>query len=213
MMNTGITYARTGGWFKPSTASGVCLGLMMLTAVTGKPIAGTGAEQTLNQRQQNNSLRVFSATVNEMDPVVTYRSPGEDLARIREVLKPAVSDLATAFGVSRQTIYNWINGEQVADANATKLADLAKAAEMLVEAGVTINASLLKRRFVNGKTLLQVVQAGESVTGAAKLMVHIHQREKAQREQIASQFANRKNTPATADFDLPEANDLLEGGA
>lgn len=66
---------------------------------------------------------------------------------MQEVLNDFVSDLATAFGVSRQTIYNWINGEQVADANATKLADLAKAAEMLVEARVTINASLLKRRF------------------------------------------------------------------
>ncbi|HAT1602168.1 helix-turn-helix domain-containing protein [Raoultella ornithinolytica] len=212
MMNTAITYARTGGWLKSTAASGVCLGLIMLTAMPGRPISGTGTgtEQTLNQRQHGNTLRAFTAPGNDIGFAEIYRSPGEHLARIREVLKPAVSDLAAAFGVSRQTIYNWINGEQVADVNATKLADLAEAAEMLVEAGVTINASLLKRKFARGKSLMQVVQAGESASDAAKLMVHIHHREQAQREKIAARFANRKNSPATADFDMPEANDLSE---
>ncbi|AYB67263.1 XRE family transcriptional regulator [Klebsiella pneumoniae] len=148
-----------------------------------------------------------------MDSVEVYRAPVENLALIREVLKPAVSDLAVAFGVSRQTIYNWINGEQVAEANANKLADLAKATEILVNAGVTINATLLKRKFANGKTLMQVVQAGESAIDAANLMVNIHYKEKVQRDRITAKFAKRKNTPATADFDLPEANDLSEGDA
>ncbi|EIX9449268.1 TPA: helix-turn-helix transcriptional regulator [Klebsiella pneumoniae] len=213
MMNTAITYARTGGWLNSPTASGVCLGLIMLTAISGRPVTGTGTEQTLNPRQHGNTLRIFSAREKEMDSVEVYRAPVENLALIREVLKPAVSDLAVAFGVSRQTIYNWINGEQVAEANANKLADLAKATEILVNAGVTINATLLKRKFANGKTLMQVVQAGESAIDAANLMVNIHYKEKVQRDRITAKFAKRKNTPATADFDLPEANDLSEGDA
>ena len=116
--------------------------------------------------------------------------------------------------MSRQTVYNWLNGDAVTQENAIrKLRDLALAAEELEQAGVTINAALLKRKFFHGKTLMQVVQAGESVSDAAHLMVHIHQREAAQRERITAQFAHRKNTPATADFDLPEANDLSEDNA
>lgn len=71
-----------------------------------------------------------------------------------------------------------------------------------------VNAALLKRKFANGRTLLQVAQAGESAREAANQLVRIYKREAAQRERIAAQFANRTKTPSSADFDLPSANDL-----
>jgi transcriptional regulator with XRE-family HTH domain len=134
------------------------------------------------------------------------RRPAEDLARIREVLKPAVSDLATTFGVSRQSVYNWLNGEQVAEENAAKLQDLAQAADVLAHEGIAVNAALLKRKFANGRTLLQVAQAGGSTRDAALQLVHIHKREATQRERMAARFANRGKTAPSADFDLPSAS-------
>ncbi|HMN94036.1 MAG TPA: hypothetical protein PKC60_12475 [Hydrogenophaga sp.] len=142
-----------------------------------------------------------------MAEVAPIRTPAEDLARIREVLKPAVSDLATTLGVSRQSVYNWLNGEPVADENAVKLQDLAQAADVLDHEGLKINASLLKRKFANGRTLLQVAQAGESARHAALQLVHIHKQEAAQRERMALRFANRRKTAPSADFDLPSASD------
>jgi transcriptional regulator with XRE-family HTH domain len=142
----------------------------------------------------------------EVVEVGAVRSPSEDLTRIREVLKPAVSDLATTLGVSRQSVYNWLNGETVADENAAKLQDLAQAADVLAHEGVAVNAALLKRKFANGRTLLQVAQAGESARDAALQLVQIHKRETAQRERMAARFANRAKTPASADFDLPSAS-------
>lgn len=213
-MDTASAYSSNGGWFLGPAATGVLAGIALSTAMTGTTVNGPGVERILGQRQQSNTLKAYVATPRQIDILVLPRSPGEDLALIRNVLKPAVSDLATSLGVSRQAVYNWLNGEAVTQANAiSKLKDLAKATNVLTQAGVTINAALLKRKFFHGKTLMQVVQAGESASDAAQLMVHIHQREVAQRERISAQFANRKNTPATADFDLPEANDLSEEDA
>ena len=135
------------------------------------------------------------------------RTPSENLSRIREVLKPAITDLATTFGVSRQSVYNWLNGDPVADQNAARLQDLAQAADVLAHEGVGINAALRKRKFANGRTLMQVAQAGESARDAALMLVQSHKREAVQRERMTARFANRAKTPATADFDLPASND------
>jgi transcriptional regulator with XRE-family HTH domain len=137
-----------------------------------------------------------------------FRTPKEDLDRIREFLKPAVSDLANILGVSRQSIYNWINGEAVAEENAAKLQDLAEAADILDAAGVTINGSLLRRKFSKGRTLFQVAQAGDSAAAAARLLVEIHKHEDIQRKRLQELAQLRpKGRPATADFDLPAPND------
>ena len=201
------------GWGQMPLATGVLLGLAIISAADGSHAYGTGEDVVHHQYPQHNSLRAYASEKKKVNADVA-RSPSDDLVLVRTVLKPAVSDLATALGVSRQTVYNWLNGDAVTQENAIrKLRDLAHAAEKLEQAGVTINAALLKRKFFHGKTLMQVVQAGESVSDAAHLMVHIHQREAAQRERITAQFAHRKNTPATADFDLPEANDLSEDNA
>ena len=133
----------------------------------------------------------------------------DDLARIREVLKPAVSDLASTLGVSRQSVYNWINGETIADGNAAKLQDLAEAADLLALEGVTVNAALLKRKFSNGRTLMQVAQSGGSAKEASRQLAHIHKQETAQYKRMESRFANRARTAPSADFDLPSANDYV----
>lgn len=136
------------------------------------------------------------------------RTPSGSLLRIREVLNPAVSDLAATLNVSRQSIYNWLNGEPVAEENAAKLHDLAQAADVLAHEGIPISTSLLKRKFANGRTLLQMAQAGESARDAALMLIQIHKRETAQRERMNARFATRAKTPASADFDLPASNDL-----
>ena len=192
---TGVTstFVRLVGWMTAASA-----------ALTG---IGTGGElslEHLQRRAQQAQHMVSMVEVAEVEPV---RTPSENLSRIREVLNPAVSDLATTFCVSRQSVYNWLNGDPVADENAAKLQDLAQAADVLAHEGASINAALLKRKFANGRTLMQVAQAGESARDAALLLVHIHKREAAQRERMNARFANRAKTPAGADFDLPASND------
>jgi transcriptional regulator with XRE-family HTH domain len=209
-MNTAMTY---GGWVTDqSAATGVSSTVVRLVgwmAAAGAALAGigTGGELSFQHLQRSPHQMQHMAPTVEVADMAPARTPAEDLVRIREVLKPAVSDLATAFGVSRQSVYNWLNGDPVADENAAKLQDLAQAADVLAHEGVAVNAALLKRKFPNGRTLMQVAQAGESARDAALQLVQIHKRETAQRERMAARFANRAKTPPTADFDLPSAND------
>lgn len=209
-MSTAMTY---GGWVtdRPA-ATGVSSTVVRLVGwmtAAGAVLTGigTGGELSIAHLQRSAHEMHHMAPVVEVADVAPVRTPAEDLVRIREVLKPAVSDLATTFGVSRQSVYNWLNGEPVAEENAAKLQDLAQAADVLDHEGITVNAALLKRKFANGRTLLQVAQAGESARDAALQLVHIHKREAAQRERMAARFANRPKTAPSADFDLPSAND------
>ena len=192
---TGVTstVVRWVGWM---TAAGA--------ALTG---IGTGGELSLEHLQRSARQARHMVSVVEVAEVEQVRTPSENLSRIREVLSPAVSDLATTFGVSRQSVYNWLNGEPVADENAAKLQDLAQAADVLAHEGVGINAVLLKRKFANGRTLMQVAQSGESARDAALMLVQIHKREAVQRERMNARFANRAKTPASADFALPASTD------
>ena len=209
-MSTAMTY---GGWVtdRPA-ATGVTSTLVrwvgwMTAAGAALTGIGTGGELSLEHLQrsaQQAQHRVSAFEVAEIDQI---RTPSENLSRIREVLNPAVSDLATTFSVSRQSVYNWLNGEPVANENAAKLQDLARAADVLAHEGVSINSALLKRKFASGRTLMQVAQAGESASEAALMLIQIHKREAAQRERMNARFANRAKTPASADFDLPASND------
>lgn len=134
-------------------------------------------------------------------------TPKEHLMRIREVFSPAISDLASSFEVSRQSIYNWLNGEPVAEANAQKLQDMARAADLFAAAGLKADASLLRRKFSQNRTLLQLVQAGESALEAMTLLIPVLQHEAQQRAQMATLFFGRKSEAVSADMDFPAAND------
>ena len=177
------------------------------TAGAALTCIGTGGELSIERLQRSTRQMQHMAPTVEVADVAPVRTPAEDLARIREVLKPAVSDLATTFGVSRQSVYNWLNGDPITNENAAKLRDLAQAADVLTQAGVTVNAALLKRKFANGKTLLQVAQAGESARESALVLVQVLKREAEQRKRMTARFANRPRTSATADFDLPSSSD------
>ena len=190
--------------------------VMWLGIVVGATCAvGTGGKLSVQQQQQQlqrstKQTQYMASTVENIDEALGRgRTPADDLARIREVLKPAVSDLASTLGVSRQSVYNWINGETIADGNAAKLQDLAEAADLLALEGVTVNAALLKRKFSNGRTLMQVAQSGGSAKEAARQLAHIHKQETAQYKRMESRFANRARTAPSADFDLPSANDYV----
>lgn len=209
-MSTAMTY---GGWVtdRPA-ATGVTLTLVrwvgwMTAASAALTGIGTAGELSLEHLQRSTRQAQQMVAVVEVAGVEQVRTPSENLSRIRQVLNPAVSDLATTFGVSRQSVYNWLNGDPVAEENAAKLNDLAQAADVLAREGVAISAALLKRKFANGRTLMQVAQTGESARDAALMFVQIHKREAAQRERMDARFANRAKSPASADFDLPASND------
>jgi transcriptional regulator with XRE-family HTH domain len=202
-----------GGWGSDRpVATGVSTGISRfvgwLDTVNGKlRAAGTGGRLSPERCGPNVQKSVHGVSADLPRVVDERRTPAEDLAHIREILHPAVSDLAATLNVSRQSVYNWLNGERVADENALRLRDLAQAADVFADEGISVNAAFLKRKFANGRTLLQVVAAGGSARDAALLFVQIHRIETAQRERIKARSRAHAKSPATADFDFPAAND------
>ena len=209
-MSTATTY---GGWVtdRPAATGGPSTVIRfigwMAAAGAALTVIGTGGELSIERIQHSTHQRQHMGTAAGVAEVALVRTPAEDLALIREVLNPAVTDLATTFGVSRQSVYNWLNGEPVTAEYAAQLQDLAHAADVLAHEDVIVNTALMKRKFANGRTLMQVAQVGESARDAALQLVQIHKRETAQRGRMATRFANRAKTSPSADFDLPLAND------
>lgn len=119
------------------------------------------------------------------------RTSAENLARIREILKPTITELANLFGVSRQAVYDWQAGKPLAQENAAKLDDLAKAADALAATGIDGSSQLLRRKIAGSKSLLDVVREGGSATSAAQVLAQTLVREAKQRERLALRLAGR----------------------
>jgi DNA-binding transcriptional regulator YiaG len=134
-----------------------------------------------------------------IESTILERTTAEDLARIREVLKPAVLELANLFGVSRQAVYDWQDGAQPAPETALRLAKLARAADVFASAGVLVDSRTLKRRVLGGGTVLQTVLEGGNAEQVARSLVPTLRREASQRESLSKQLAGREHVHAEID--------------
>ncbi|WP_187293898.1 helix-turn-helix domain-containing protein [Gloeobacter kilaueensis] len=144
-----------------------------------------------------------------MTSIITEGSPPiEKLRRVRDLLSPGMSNLAAIFGVSRQTIYNWLNGEQPRREHISKLEDLVQATDIISRAGIPITGALLKRPVLNGKSLLETAQIGGSAQEAARRLVQLVSREVEQRQRLAERFAGRKVISPPPEADFPAENDI-----
>ncbi|MGF6937120.1 DNA-binding transcriptional regulator YiaG [Paraburkholderia sp. UCT70] len=132
-------------------------------------------------------------------PVDLLRTPAEDLARIREVLKPPVLELANLFGVSRQAVYAWQDGAQPSAEAMERLAMLARAADVFSDAGVSVGAQTLRRKVTGGGTVLDAVLNGGDAVDVAKALLKTLEREDAQRAHLSKQFRGRKRAPVYVD--------------
>lgn len=100
------------------------------------------------------------------------RSASDHLANIRQVLNPAIADLATVFGVSRQAIYKWIGGEATPEADKfEKILVISHAADAFRGAGVARASSLLKMKAFEGRSLLDLAAAGQLRPSHVQLLI------------------------------------------
>jgi hypothetical protein len=164
---------------------------------------GTGGEAT-NEYLKARGIRGYRNL--DYDPTArspedaSVPTPAENLARVRSVLQPAITDLAKALGVSRQAIYDWQAGKPIAADNATRLVDLARAADVFAREGLTTTAHMLRRPIAFGKNLFEIVRDGGSAEVAARQLVDMVRRELVQRAELDSRRADRER-PARDQYD------------
>jgi len=100
------------------------------------------------------------------------RSASGHLGNIREVLNPAIADLATVFGVSRQAIYKWIGTEATPEPDKfERIRALSHAADAFRDAGITRASSMLKMKVFEGRSLLDLAAAGRLLPSHIQLLI------------------------------------------
>ncbi len=160
---------------------------------------GTGGQPTADYYRQRGvkgyALAAYDS-VPDTQPL-SVRTSADDLAHVLATLKPSVTDLANALGVSRQAVYDWRQGKPLAPENAVRLADLAKAAGVLSMEGLTTTGNVLRRPIIAGKSLFDIVRDGGAAEDAARKLLQIVQREQQQRERLAVRLADRRRPAAS----------------
>ncbi|MFT2095738.1 helix-turn-helix domain-containing protein [Acidiphilium multivorum] len=131
-------------------------------------LGGTGSVFALSHahewgRMLDTRVPYFDVQMADVDVArPDIRSAAEHLANIRQVLNPAIADLATVFGVSRQAIYKWIGGQSTPEADKLeRIRSLSLAADSFQKAGVTRASSLLKMKAFDGRSLLDLIAVGQ----------------------------------------------------
>ena len=90
------------------------------------------------------------------------RSASQHLANVRQVLNPAIADLATVFGVSRQAIYKWIGGEATPEPDKfERIRALSQAADAFRDSGVSRASAIPKMKAFDGRSLMDLAAAGQ----------------------------------------------------
>ena len=108
-----------------------------------------------------------------------------------------MSHLPAVFGVSRQTLYNWLNGEIPKEQHQGKLVQLAAAARVFVEADFKPTALALDRTVAQGKSFVELLGEGADGKETAQRLVRIEKRGAASREKLDALLGDR--TPARLD--------------
>jgi transcriptional regulator with XRE-family HTH domain len=187
----------------------VLAGFIGLTATALS--VGTGGEPTADYYRQRGvkgyALAAYDS-VPDAQPL-PVRTPAEDLAHVRATLKPSVTELANALGVSRQAVYDWNQGKPVAPGNAARLADLARAADVLSMEGLATTGNVLRRPIIAGKSLFDIVRDGGTAEDAARKLLLIVQREQQQRERLTVRIAGRRRPAASLeDYGSPMLDEV-----
>ena len=115
----------------------------------------------------------------------------------------AKSYFALADQTAAQREQEWINAHPNPE-TASRLAELARAANVFATAGLPVSTHTLRRKVAGGATLLEAIFTQGNAVQVAQSLVGTLQRENRQKERLSQQLASRKRVPANpADYGAP----------
>ena len=154
---------------------------------------GTGGQCDSRYIQGRQTLGYPVPAVEVREEAVSLpRSAAADLKQIRAAFQVSISDLAALFGVTRQTIYDWLSGgQQPREPHLVRMTVLLDVASAIEAAGFAVSRRALKQVLADGRSLFDRVRADESLADAADQLVMLFRREALQRETLEYHLANR----------------------
>lgn len=103
-----------------------------------------------------------------------------------------MSRIPEVFGVSRQTLYNWLAGETPKEPHHAKLQELVAAARVFSDNGFKPSSAMLDKTLAQGKSLLQLIGDGASGEEAANRLIRILKRGSDSRAKLGEIIGTRK---------------------
>lgn len=130
------------------------------------------------------------------------RSPRtkSQLKIISQALETTNAAIARALGVSRQSLYNWLNGSTPSTHIQNKLDRLLTAAEILGAQQFPIRPALMQP-LESGMSFWQLVEAGEKPDNLARMVIDAHTKRTDQRALIAERIAIRRTKGIMRDYE------------
>lgn len=114
-----------------------------------------------------------------------------------------MSRLPEVFGVSRQTLYNWLEGETPKVAHQERLRQLAEAAQIFAGLGIKPTTPMLDRTVAQGKSFIQLMAAGADGQETAKQLIRIVQRGNDSRAKLDTLLAGRRAKLSASEIGAP----------
>ena len=119
-----------------------------------------------------------------------------------------MSHLPAVFGVSRQTLYNWLNGETPKEQHQDKLVQLAAAARAFTEAGFKPSALSLERTVAQGRSFVELIGQGADGKETAERLVRIEKRGTVAKAKLDALLGGRTpSRPDVSDMGRPAFNE------
>jgi hypothetical protein len=137
-------------------------------------------------------------------PATPFSPYAELMEQVKTGFGRTMTRLPGIFGVSRQTLYNWLAGENPKSVHQVKIEQLAAAARVFSQLGIKPTSDLLDRVVSNGKSFLQLLADGADGADTAAKLAHIAKRSSDSRSRLDAILNGRKTErPDVSDMGSP----------
>ena len=200
----GSTYGQVGLGYRPEPA------IQYRASIESRPLplvgdVGTGGSGNASFYVLRMGYQPFA--------VVQIASPPEyapfvDLMKkVKSSFGRTMTRLPEVFGVSRQTLYNWLDGDTPKPLHQSKLKELAEAAQVFAELGFKPTSQELDRTLTGGKSFLALISEGCDGRETAKKLVRISKRGAESRNKLDELLGGRKARIDGSSIGTPSFNE------
>lgn len=160
-------------------------------------MAGTGGISDANfiARRPGHDLNWWGAS-SKNAPIkrIVLVAEKPSCARLMKVIKDGFgrtfSHLPAIFGVSRQTLYNWLRGESPKEIQLAKLEQLASAAKVFSEQGFKVTAQALNRSLDRNLSFIELLAKGADGKSMAEKLIRLETTGQRKRQQLFELLGN-----------------------
>lgn len=154
--------------------------------------AGTGGIEGVRFVLSRQGYRPYTVVeVVVAAPQSSYAPYANLMEEVKTGFGRTMSHLPAVFGVSRQTLYNWLAGELPKQQHQNKLVQLAAAARVFVEMGYKPTPQALDRTVAQNKSFVELLGDGADGKETAQRLVRIVKRGIASREKLDALLGDR----------------------